>query len=232
MSEFNPSGMTTKDLLALYNDCAAELGERPVARFADRESAERRTVAMHERVLAARVATPPSEPLKYDKAGKDRVQIAAGSALDAIREAEPELVAQAEKDHGKRAQKAPAAAIPADQLKAPTPPLTTKRPRWAAPKEEKPCKRAIRPKPGTVQDKMYALLTAPGGIAVEAFCEEMQRLGNKNKSWKEPAGVWSGLRYLFCALRGYGLRFDGARLYLLVPPVEQDAVRKEAKGGA
>jgi hypothetical protein len=44
-----------------------------------------------------------------------------------------------------------------------------------------------------------------------------------------PSNTWSCLRYLFCAGKGYGLRFDGHKLWLLVPRVEVPAKGADAK---
>ena len=119
----------------------------------------------------------------------------------------------------------PAAKAPA-QEQAPqrvsTPALTERAPRWAAPKDEPAGAKAYKPKPGTSQAVIYALLTNPAGTDIEWFCQEMNRTIKAGTAPWTPSNTWSGVRYLFCALRGYGLRFDGRRLFLVVPSVEVD----------
>ena len=70
---------------------------------------------------------------------------------------------------------------------------------------------------------MYNLLTRPHGISIHAFCEEMKQF--RDKTLRQPATVWSCLRYLFVTSKGYGLHFDGTNISLVVPADERDAVR-------
>ena len=134
-------------------------------------------------------------------------------------EGEPEPQAAPEKV----AVDTPAQAV-SEALKEPprtvSPPLSTRTPRWATPKEEKPAPKAYRPKSGTSQALIYDLLTVPEGMDIEAFCAEMNKTLKVGIAPWTPSNTWSCLRYLFCAGKGYGLRFDGHRLWLLVPKNE------------
>lgn len=207
MTTLNPTGMTTKSLLDLYNEHAFELGEPQVARFADRASAERRTIAMHDRVVKARA----DEKAQAAAAPRPTPQVEAlpGMTPLGIKPVETEGLGH----HGPKARDRVSEVASAAVKSA--------APRWARPKAEEPGAVAYRPKAGTVQAAMYDLLTREDGVDIEDFCAVMVRSGNKDKSWQHPSGVWSGLRYVFCALRGYGLRFDGARLTLQVPKDER-----------
>jgi hypothetical protein len=116
-----------------------------------------------------------------------------------------------------------------EALAAPTPPLTPKPPRWARPKHEPAGVKAYRPKPGTQQAMIYDLLVRPQGTDIEYLCGEINKtMGENTRVPWTPSNAWSGLRYLFCSLKGYGLRFDGRLLWLEVPQHEVAA----AKGGA
>jgi hypothetical protein len=108
-------------------------------------------------------------------------------------------------------------------------------PRWRKPKKTPASKVAYRPRAGSLQERMYTLLTQCGpdgerGITVEEFCDFMAKAGAKPTMTKHEQ-TWSNLGYLFVSLRGYGLEFDGSRIWLLVPKEERDAVAGK-KGGA
>lgn len=123
-----------------------------------------------------------------------------------------EPAASAPSTTGPAADKAP--------QRASTPPLAGKKPRWAASKSEPPGAKAYRPKPGTSQAQIYDLLTNPAGTDIEWFCSEMNKALKQGTSPWTPSNAWSGLRYLFCHLKGYGLKFDGRLLWLIVPKEE------------
>ena len=93
---------------------------------------------------------------------------------------------------------------------------------------------AYRPRVGSLQERMYNLLTRPNpdgstGPTVEEFCEDQRAAGAATTMLKHEQ-TWSNLGYLFVSLRGYGLEFDGSRIWLLVPKDERDA-QPPKKGG-
>jgi hypothetical protein len=116
-----------------------------------------------------------------------------------------------------------------DPASTPTPPHTPRPPPGARPKPQPAGVKAYRPKPGTQQAMIYDLLVRPGGTDIEYLCGEINKtMGENTRVPWTPSNAWSGLRYLFCSLKGYGLRFDGRLLWLEVPKHEVSA----AKGGA
>lgn len=132
-----------------------------------------------------------------------------------------------------RTKQAAKDAIAATRDKTPTPAVTGAGPRWRKPKRSNPSKTAYRPRAGSLQELMYKLLTQEGeqgfGVTVEEFCATMENAGAKPTMTKHEQ-TWSNLGYLFVSLRGYGLEFDGSRIWLIVPKDERDA-QPPKKGG-
>jgi hypothetical protein len=120
------------------------------------------------------------------------------------------------------AQKITASANAAAKAKAKTSGGSTKE-LWRKVKEEAPSKVAYRPKEGSVQDGLYKLLTKLEPMTMEAYCEGAKKLKTRDATLFTPAQVWGALRYLFVTKRGYGLKFDGTRIWLVVPADERAA---------
>ncbi len=95
-------------------------------------------------------------------------------------------------------------------------PATTTGERWRTPKSRPASRRCYAPRPGSKQAVAYGLLTRKGGIGVEEFCREMNKAIPDNKVPWEPANTWGSLNYLFVTQKGYGLKFDGERIELLI----------------
>ena len=103
---------------------------------------------------------------------------------------------------------------------------------WRRVKEEKVSKVAYRPKEGSVQDGLYKLLTKLEPMTMEAYCEGAKQLKTRDATLFTPAQVWGALRYLFVTKRGYGLKFDGTRIWLVVPADERAARQRRPVRGA
>ncbi len=94
--------------------------------------------------------------------------------------------------------------------------------RWRKPKEVAPAKKAYRPRPGSLQEQIYQLLIEPEGATPERICAGAIQAGASAKSWQAHL-AWNEIKYLLVTVRGYGLKFDGTNLFLLLPKVEHDA---------
>lgn len=204
ITEADFSTVTMADLRTTYNNAADELGMTSVKKFADRETAVRRvTQIMKQLEEQQRTAKLPEDASSGVVAPPvERLQAAVREAIDAP----PPVTTPA------------VAAAPAPKPEA-----------WRKPKHLNASKVAYRPRADSVQARQYALLTQEGGITLEAFCAAGPSTGTKDKSFLSPAGVWSGLNYLFVSLKGYGLDFDGTHIRLLVPGDEREQPAK--KGG-
>lgn len=102
--------------------------------------------------------------------------------------------------------------------KAPAP----KGPRWKRPKEYKPAKVCYKPRPKSLQEEFYEKLTQEGGIEIREYCDFVNGKCPKLRAPKTPSNVWSGLVYMFVSQKGYGLKFDGERLYLIPAEIERE----------
>lgn len=187
--------VTSPGLLEVYNLVSANLGRGRVKRFADLNSARRRTWdILEEYDTQGPAGTDTSTPAPKKEAAKPR----------------GEKVQLTEADKASIKQEA------ADR-KAATSTSTVER--WRTPKRREPSKRCYMPRPGSKQDAAYKLLTQEGGIRVEDLCTEMSKLdtvGKNSTEWKEPGTIWGSLNYLFVTQKGYGLDFDGERIKLLI----------------
>lgn len=227
------TNVPTAELVATHNECAEALGINPVKKFSDRATAEKRTRFVLSQILPAkrpgRFREEPALPggakaLEAKKADMDVKPPPPRKMTDA------EANAAAQKNSAAIRGEAPESADPTtDPAVAPLVAhlLANKKapagPRWRKPKKVAPSKIAYRPKPNSLQQQMYNMLTAPGGVTVEAFCAAMEAAGAK-PTMTRPEQTWSNLGYLFVSLRGYGLEFDGQRIWLLVPADERDAI--------
>lgn len=110
---------------------------------------------------------------------------------------------------------------PAPAPKKARQPVAEGREVWRRAKREPAQKVAYRPLPGSVQDGLYVLLTAEGGMTMEDYCAGAKLLKTRDGTLFTPPQVWGALRYLFVTKRGYGLDFDGKRIRLLVPADER-----------
>jgi hypothetical protein len=198
------SNITSSNLLELYNLVSANLGRGRVKRFADLNSARRRTWA----ILEEYDAQGPAGAEPATKKGETPINESGSKLVNTGKDAFK--VELSEKDKTSIKQEA------ADR-KATTSTSTVER--WRTPKRREPSKRCYKPRPGSKQDAAYKLLTKEGGIRVEDLCAEMSKLdklGKNNTEWKEPGTIWGSLNYLFVAQKGYGLDFDGERIRLLI----------------
>jgi hypothetical protein len=214
------TGVDTKTLVAAHNACAEMLGVAPVARFADRKTAERRT----QFALSLIEPTRRPEPFRERASEKAFFDEATG------RNAREFMEKTAPVDESPKSPRVPLgtkrdAALAAEVAK-PTPPVASKADRWRRPKSIPPAKVAHRPRPLTLQSKMYDLLRVPGGVLVEDFVAAMEATGAKG--WW-PANVWGSVAFLFSSSRGYGVRFDGSRIELVVPADERVSPPRKSK---
>lgn len=239
----NFKDIETKVLVAAHNACAAMLGSTPVNKFKDRATAERRTAFLLSQVNPEKRPAPFNEPLpggakqldamKGDVRAKDAphpmiksITSTSGPAIQPRDAVDPDL-SMARKAMGKEP-------LPPTKDATPTPPVADKAARWRKPKTTQPSKVAYRPRAGSLQDRMYKLLTQIGpqgerGVTVEEFCADMEAAGAAPTMLKHEQ-TWSNLGYLFVSQKGYGLEFDGMRIWLLVPKDERDAAAAK-KGG-
>lgn len=219
----NFTDVPTSTLVTVYNACAVLLGSNPVKKFADRATAEKRTkfalsqLAPEKRPAPFTEALPGGATALDTMKGSVRAKDAPHPAIKSVTSVSGPALAEASKE-----------AIVTTKDATPTPAVTPTGERWRRPKRVAPGKVAYRPRPGSLQQAMYDLLTQEGGVTVEAFCAEMERLGAKPTMTKL-AQTWSNLGYLFVTLKGYGLEFDGQVIKLLVPADERAAVAQ--KGG-
>lgn len=235
MSNIDVTRLSTRELASEYNAAARYLGEREINKFADRATAERRTIAI---MALAEEARKQGENVTIDRT--QPVSVQAASAIQ-VNDSGTELVNTgpdhfrlrlSEEDRASIAEEAGERASTVETRETPTqapvsaPPASSGRERWRRPKSEAPSKVAWLPRDNTVQRFMYDLLTRDGGIPITEFCARMAAAGYKDKSWLSPPGVWSGLRYIFVDQGGYGLTFDGNRLELLRPADERIRVKK------
>lgn len=186
--------VTSPGLLEVYNLVSANLGRGRVKRFADLNSARRRTWAILE---------------EYDTQGPAGTDTSAPAPKKETAKPKGEKVQLTEADKASIKQEA------ADRKAT----ASTTVERWRTPKRREPSKRCYMPRPGSKQDTAYKLLTQEGGIRVEDLCTEMSKLdtvGKNSTEWKEPGTIWGSLNYLFVTQKGYGLDFDGERIKLLI----------------
>lgn len=220
----------TKTLVATHNACVALLGGTPVKKFADRATAEKRTAFVLSQVTPAKRPAPftEEEPLpggarQLDAMkGSVRAKDAPHPAIKSITSVSGPALERRNVGHDLKT---------ADTT--PTPPVSEKTPRWRKPKKVAPAKVAYRPRAGSLQHRMYQMLTRESehgfGCTVEEFCEDQRQAGAAPTMLKLEQ-TWSNLGYLFVSQKGYGLEFDGERIWLLVPADERDAVPAK-KGG-
>lgn len=204
------STVTSPGLLELYNLVSSNLGRGRVKRFADLNSARRRTWAIleeYQQTVEAEEASQKAPEVPAPKPNETPVN-GSGTKLgntgkDAFK------VELSEKDRASIKQEAADRKASGEGSKVE---------RWRTPKRREPSKRCYMPRPGSKQDVAYKLLTQEGGIRVEDFCAQMSALDTSGKNtteWKEPGTIWGGLNYLFVTQKGYGLEFDGKRIRLL-----------------
>ena len=229
--------MNSSQLLELYNLVSSNLGRGRVKRFADMKTAIKRTW----KILQEYAAQPDED---FAMSPEELARQAPRAALHdhvtgAIERGEKQPIAAIELTPEDKAQikaeaaaRAPAPGAPSEALlqamaanrKVPT---AEKPPLWRRPKHEDPAKTAYRPRAGTLQATMYDLLTTPGGILIEAFCDAVKATGTRDRTLFTAPNVWAAMRYLYVANRGYGLDFDGQRLALLVPKDERSTEPKK-----
>ena len=242
-------GLSGPALVTLHNLVSSNLGQGAVKRFSSLDKAINRTWAK----LVEYQATVDAEAGQHDDL-QDDVEMAGYEAKAGAIEVNPSGTAivhtgepgsfklvLSEEDKtliaDEAAARKPAELPKSEQLiaaaaaarTAPTPGGRSNI--WRRPKHENPSKIAYRPEDGTVQAGLYALLTQPGGITMDAYCAAAQALKTKDRTLFTPPAVWGALRYLFVTTRGYGLDFDGTVLKLLVPNDERQSSRKLKREG-
>lgn len=205
--------LTTAQIIETYNTLAQAMGETTtVNRFSNRSRAESRFISICERWADYQEPAPVSRPVEEDI-------FAAKQEEELLERLAPETVTLSPEDQQQ---------VTAEAQGRPAAPVSTST-RWAKPKREEPARVAYRARSGSLQQVMYLLLTREGGVTMSEFCEAMRATGTKDKTLYTPSSVWSALRYLFCALRGYGLSFDGTHLRLLVPADERESLPSKKK---
>lgn len=237
------------ELLSLYNLVAANLGQGRVKRFSDTASARKRTWAklveyqatidaeakaddfsMSPAELSAQTLRPKADEGQHDDLQED-AEMAGYEAKVTLTPADRAQIAD-EAAARKSVELPKSEQLIAAAAAAKAAPTTGGRSNiWRRPKHENPSKIAYRPEDGTVQAGLYALLTKPGGIEMDAYCAAAKQLKTKDSTLFTPPSVWGALRYLFVTSRGYGLDFDGTKLQLLVPADERQSSRKLKREG-
>lgn len=221
--DFTIDDMTGAQLLELYNLVSSNLGRGRVKRFADTKSAIRRTWTILQEYDAQDEGGDPA--LVRDN-GEKVVDTKGAVTLSESDKAQIASEAASRPPAPKSEQLLQAAAAARKE------PTTGGRGNiWRRAKHENVSKVAYRPEAGTVQGELYALLTRPGGITMEDYCEAAQKIKTKDATLFTPSSVWGALRYLFVTNRGYGLNFDGTKLQLIVPQDERQSSRKLKREG-
>lgn len=215
LSKHNSTG-----ILILYNDYATELGRPLVKRFSDRETAERRTIAIHADVMASRreatkkldVKGDPRQARDAEKA-KNHTNNYGMDGNMTIREAVADVMGVPLQERVKEALAASPKAGDVAPVK-PTLPIASGDP--AKDKEMPAVRRAMKPMDLPPKDKVYArragskqailidLLSRPQGAT---FGELYDALAATGKPWQGQT-IRSGLAWDVNHLSGYGVRSE------------------------